>query len=169
GLRDIVSDASVSQYGQALSVLRLLGNEGNEKADELITFFIESRNSRPEIFNVDDIHLNVFGIKDDVFKDRLREAYKAHFPEPTVDKILETRRKQRSYDSKEAEILNRLSESDIQDKFMSFKGEELYDYINVFILLSSSSPELKDKVDNVLSQIASTSPLNAARMAKFRR
>ncbi|MFL0992995.1 hypothetical protein ACJO1Z_09115 [Vibrio parahaemolyticus] len=165
GLRDIVNDATIYQYGQALSLLRKLSPAGAQRADELITLFIESRQSTPDVFNVD----NAFGTQDEVFKDRLREAHKKHFPERTVDQILETRRKQHSYDQLDVEILNRLNESEIKSMFLGFKGDDLYDYINVFILLSSSSQELRDKVDNALTQIASSSPLNTARMAKFRR
>ncbi|MDT3318526.1 hypothetical protein Q4Q52_01925 [Shewanella sp. SP1S2-4] len=164
GMRDIASSTSASQYSSGLKVLRTIGKD--EKADELIEFFIDSKHGSPEDFDVDSVFS--FGIKDERFIERLRKSYLELKPEPTVKEILDLRCGSNSYNSSEAEILARLKAEDIYDLFMSFEGEELTDYIRVFMLLAGSSPDLATKVNEALDKIASISELNKDRIYKFR-
>ncbi|PKH33477.1 MULTISPECIES: hypothetical protein [unclassified Shewanella] len=164
GMRDIASSTSASQYSSGLKVLRTIGKD--EKADELIEFFIDSKRGSPEDFDVDSVFS--FEIKDERFIERLRKAYLELKPEPTVKDILDLRSGSNSYNSSEAEILARLKTEEIYDLFMSFEGEELTDYIRVFMLLSGSSQDLATKVNEALDKIASISELNKDRMCKFR-
>ncbi|UPR26644.1 hypothetical protein ITG08_05910 [Vibrio cyclitrophicus] len=169
GLRDIVEVASPSQYGSGISVLRDIGKEGGEKADELITFYIDTRKNNPDVFDLDSFEANPFGARDEKFAEKLREAQKVYTPELTVEDILEKRKGSSSYDTVEADILNKMSQADIKAMFLGFKGKLLYDNINVFILLSGSNDSLKDKVNKALEEIAAMSPLNKSRMGKFQR
>lgn len=166
GMRDIAASTSCSQYSSGLMVLRELGK--NKKADELIDVFVKARKENPEIFNVDSIAANPFGIKDEKFKEKLNEAYLEFEPKPTVEAILEKRKGSNSYNTSEVEIFNELSTEEIEEMFRGFKGDDLTSNIRTFMLLSSSSPELGKKVGEVLDRIASTE-LNKSRMAKFRR
>ncbi|MFS1421224.1 hypothetical protein BCU26_019325 [Vibrio splendidus] len=164
GMRDIASSTSASQYSSGLKVLRTI--EKDDKADELIEFFIDSRRGSPEAFDVDSAFS--FEVKDERFVERLRESYLELKPEPTVKDILDLRRGSNSYNSSEAEILARLKTEDIYSLFMSFEGEELTDYIRVFMLLAGSNQDLATKVNDALDKIASISELNKYRMGKFR-
>ncbi len=165
GMRDIASSTSCSQYSSGLKVLRDLGKD--QKADELIDIFIEARKGTPEIFNVDSITANPFGINDDKFKEKLREAYLEFEPKPTVEAILKKRKGSNSYNMSEVDILNELSTDQIEEMFRGFRGEDLTSNIRTFMLLSSSSAELGEKIDEALDRIASTE-LNRSRMEKFR-
>ncbi|WP_233008359.1 P-loop NTPase fold protein [Rheinheimera faecalis] len=165
GMRDIASTTSCSQYSDGLKVLRGIGK--GELADELIYFFIDKRKDTPEIFDVDNVIRNPFGIHDEKFKDELRKAYLQFNPKPTVTDVLNKRRKSNSYNSSEAEILNELTEEQMYDLFMSFKGEDLTDFIRVFLLISGSCQELAQKVTNTLDKISKISVLNKLRMSKF--
>ncbi|WP_172378700.1 hypothetical protein [Vibrio sp. Vb339] len=166
GMRDIAASTSCSQFSSGLMVLRELGKD--KKADELIDVFVKSRKGNPEIFDVDSIVANPFGIKDEKFKEKLKEAYLEFEPKPTVEEILEMRKGSNSYNTSEVEIFNELSTEKIEEMFRGFKGDDLTSNIRTFMLLSSSSPELGKKVGEVLDRIASTE-LNKSRMAKFRR
>ncbi|MDQ2190364.1 hypothetical protein [Vibrio sp. A14(2019)] len=166
GMRDIVPNTSASQYSSGLKVLRTIGWDA--KADELIQLFIDSRRDNPEALDVDSIEANPFGIKDEKFIEKLREAYLELKPEPTVQDILDLRRGSNSYNSSEAAILAKLEVNEIYNLFMSFKGEELTEYIRVFLLLAGSNEDLANKVDEALNKISSISELNVYRMGKFR-
>lgn len=167
GLKEVAANFSCSQYSAGISILRDIGED--KKADELTEFFIDSRKHEPEIFNLDSFDSNPFGVKDAKFAGRIKEAYQEEVNEATVDDILELRKKTSSYNDSEAEILDRLTKDEIKAKFMTFKGDELTDYIRVFILLSGSRPTLKDKVNEAITEIAATSLLNKSRMSKFGR
>jgi hypothetical protein len=164
GMKDIASSTSTSQYSSGLMVLRTIGED--EKADELIEFFIDQRRETPEVFNVDNAFS--FEVKDKLFIEKLRESYLELKPEQTVKDILELRRGKNSYNSSEVEILARLKTEEIYELFLSFEEEELTDYIRVFMLLAGSSEALATKVNEVLDKIANISKLNTYRMAKFR-
>lgn len=165
GMKDIAATTSCSQYSGGLEILRKIGKE--DVANNLIELFIEERKGTPEIFNVDSVLSNPFDINDALFKEELRKAYLEHNPKPTVEEILENRRKTNSYNAEEAEILNELTEEEIYRLFMGFRGEDLTDFIRVFLLIANSSPELSGKVRNTLTRISELSDLNKARMAKF--
>lgn len=165
GMIDIAASTSCSQYSSGLMVLRELGKD--KEADELIDFFIKTRENNPEIFNVDNIVASPFSIKDERFKEKLREAYLKFKPKPSVEAVLEKRKGSNSYNQSEVELLNELSIDQIEEIFRGFRGEELASNIRTFMLLSSSSPDLATKVSEALDRIANTK-LNKSRMAKFR-
>lgn len=164
GMRDIAATTSASQYSSALEVLRSIGE--NKKADELIDFFINSKFENSESLNVDSSFS--FEVKDEIFVERLRDAYLKIRPELSVNEILELRSGSSSYNSSEADILAKLETEDIYMLFMSFEGEKLTDYIRVFMLLAGSNQILAKKVNSVLERIESMSELNKSRMKKFR-
>ncbi|HCG8743775.1 hypothetical protein [Vibrio parahaemolyticus] len=166
GMRDIARTTSCSQYATGLALLRTLGK--NEKADELIELFIESRKDNPEVFNIDSIDANPFGIKDKKFAEKLRKQYLELKPEPTVMDILELRKGSNSYNSSEVEVLNKLSQEQFVELFKGFKGEDLTSYIRACMLLSSGSQELAKKIGGAINEIGESSPLNEYRMGKFR-
>ncbi|MFT5758878.1 MAG: hypothetical protein ACI9LM_003626 [Alteromonadaceae bacterium] len=165
GMRDIAASTSASQYSQGLNILRII--KENKLADDLIEFFIDSKKETPEAFDVDGGFS--FKVEDDLFIDRLRQAYLELKPEPTVKDILELRRGTNSYNNSEVEVLAKLDKEDIYDLFMSFEGEDLTDYIRVFMLLASSSEDLAKKVEYSFEKISNGSELNKHRLAKFRR
>lgn len=166
GMRDIARDATCSQYSQGLKLLRTINKD--DKADELITFFIKSRKDNPDVFNVDSLSLNPLEIQDEKFKEKLREAYLRLKPEPTVMEILEYRKESNGFNDSEVEILNKLSQKEFVDLFKGFKGENLTSYIRACMFISSGNKELAGKVRKAINQIGSSSPLNEYRMAKFR-
>jgi hypothetical protein len=88
----------------------------------LIDFFVDARKGNPEIFNVDSIVANPFGIDDEKFAAALREAYLTFEPKPTVESILQERRGSNSYKTSEVEVLNELSTEQIEELFRQFKG-----------------------------------------------
>lgn len=163
GMRDIAPNTSASQYSSGLKVLRTIGQ--NDKADELIELFIDSRRDDPEALDVDSAFS--FEVKDKLFVERLRESYLELKPELTVQDILDLRRGSNSYNPSEAAVLAKLEVNEIYDLFMSFKGEELTEYIRVFLLLAGSNEDLATKVHEALTKISSISDLNAYRMGKF--
>lgn len=165
GMRDIALTTSCHQYSNGLQVLRGIGR--GEVADNLVEFFIDNRKYTPEIFNVDNVISNPFGIEDEKFKDELRKAYLEHNPKVTVQDILNKRRKSNSYNNSEAKILNELTEDQMYDLFVSFKGEDLTDFIRVFMLIANSCQELSEKLTNTLDKISKTSDLNKFRISKF--
>lgn len=169
GLKDVVGNVSPSQFSSGLSVLREIGGNGIVKADELISLFIDTRKDNYEVFNLDNFASNPFGVRDEEFARKLREAYRMYAPKITVKDILEKRRGTNSYNAVEAEILDGMSKDEIKTMFLDFKGIELNEYIKVFILLSGSNVSLKDKVNTALDEIAAMSPLNKSRMGKFQR
>jgi hypothetical protein len=165
GMEDIASTTSCTQYSSGLNILRGMGR--GDFADALVELFIEKRKDTPEIFNVDNVIWTPFGINDKKFEDELRKAYLKHCPKPTVHEILKQRRKSNSYNESDAEILNELTEKQMYDLFMSFKGEDLTDFIRVFMLIAGSCQELQEKVTNTLGKISNISELNKLRMSKF--
>lgn len=165
GMRDIAPNTSAYQYSSGLKVLRTIGQ--NEKADELIELFIDSRRDDPEALDVDSEF--PFRVKDVQFVERLRESYLELKPEPTVQEILNLRRGSKSYNTSESEILAKLEVEEIYDLFLSFNGEELTGNIHVFLMLAGSCQKLAVKVNEALDQISDISELNAYRMSKFRR
>ncbi len=166
GMRDIAPTTSCNQYSSGLKLFRTIGKD--EKADELLEFFIESRKDNPEVFNVDSLLTNPFGVNDEKFAERLREAYLELKPEATVMEILELRKDSNGYNRSEVEILNKLSQEQFVELFKGFKGKDLTPYIKACIFISSGSKELAEKVGGAINEIASTSPLNEYRMGKFR-
>lgn len=164
GMRDIALNTSASQYSSGLKVLRTIGK--NDKANELIELFIDSRRDNPEALNFDSDFS--FEVKDTLFVERLRESYLELKPEPTVQEIMELRRGSKSYNTSEAAILAKLKVEEIYDLFMNFNGEELTENIRVFLLLAGSNEDLATKVNEALRKISNISSLNAYRMHKFR-
>lgn len=169
GLRDIVGHVSPSQFSSNFTVLRQIGGKGIAKADELIELFIETRKDNYEVFNIDSFEADPFGVTDEKFAQRLRDAYKIHAPVITIEDILKKRKGTSSYDQEEVEILDKMSKDEIKNMFLSFKGKELYENIKVFISLGKGKTSLKEKVNNALDEIAATSPLNKSRTSKFKR
>lgn len=163
GMLDIAESTSASQYSTGLKILRVINK--NTKADELIDFFIESRKNNPEVLNTKSILS--FEIQDPKFAERLEEAYLKLKPEPTVAEIIDKRRGENSYNASESEVLSRLETKDIYKLFMSYKGDDLNQNIQVFRLLSNSNSTLAKNVKEALDQIAEISDLNKSRMAKF--
>ncbi|MCD9519482.1 KAP family NTPase [Photobacterium phosphoreum] len=169
GLKDVIENISPSQFSSGLSVLRNIGGAGITKADELIDLFVETRKSNPEVFNLDSFDVNPFGVKDEKFDKKLRDAHKVHAPDLTVEEILAKRKGSHSYNSIEAEILDKMNKDEIKTMFQGFSGKELNENIKVFILLSGSCDSLMNKVNTALDEIAAISPLNKSRMHKFKR
>jgi len=165
GMRDIAASTSASQYSQGLNILRSIKED--KLANDLIEFFIDSKKETPEALDVDGGFS--FKVEDDLFIDRLRQAYLELKPEPTVKEILELRRGSNSYNNSEVEVLAKLDKEEIYDLFMSFEGEDLTDYIRVFMLLASGSEDLAEKVQYAFEKISNGSELNKCRLAKFRR
>jgi hypothetical protein len=165
GMRDIAANTSASQYSQGLRILRII--KADKLANELIKFFIDSKKEAPEALDVDNV--SSFKVEDDLFIDRLRQAYLELKPEPTVKDILKLRRGGNSYNQSDVEVLTKLDKNDIHDLFMGFEGDELADYIRVFILLANSSDDLAKKVKYSLEKISNSSHLNKERLTKFRR
>lgn len=161
GLRTVVADASVYQYCQGVSVLRLLDKD--KVADALVDLFI-AKNSVEKLKGVDD---EAFAIEDRKSVLRIKAALQKIEPPLTVEEILEKRRGQKSYNEEEANTLAKLSENEIYHIFTSYNGPETTDYIRVFRLLSNSSDVLRGKVDKALLRIKKSSRLNAARLRKF--
>jgi hypothetical protein len=164
GMRDIVANTSPSQYSQGLGILRSLKED--KLANDLIELFIDSKKQTPEALNDDGSYS--FKIKDDLFIDRLRQAYLELKPEPTVEEILELRRGTNSYNNSEVEVLAKLDKEEVFDLFMSFEDKNLTDNIRVFMLLSGSSEDLAKKVQYAFEKISHSSELNKLRLAKFR-
>lgn len=164
GMRDIAPNTSASQYSSGLKVLRTIGQ--NEKADELIELFIDSRSDNPEALDADSVYS--FEVEDTLFVEKLRESYLQLKPEPTVQEILELRRGLTSYNTSEVDVLVKLEVEQIYNLFMSFDSEELTENIRVFLLLSGSNKDLASKVKEAIKRISNISELNAYRMRKFR-
>lgn len=165
GLRKVASDVSMYQYSQGIGVLRTLNRD--EHANELIDLFIVQ--NRDNVEKLRAVHDGAFPINDKEIIARVDKALNEIEPPPTVDVILEKRRGTNSYDHKEAEILSKLTEEEIFERFMSWQGAELTDYVRVFMLLSGGSVELSRKVDSVFKRISETSSLNKHRLLKFRK
>jgi hypothetical protein len=163
GMRDIAASTSASQYSQGLRILRIINKDG--LANELINFYIDSKKETPEALDVDSIFS--FKVEDDLFIDRLRQAYLELKPEPTVGDILNLRRGGNSYNQSEVEVLAKLDKEDIYNLFMKFEGHDLTDYIQVFMLLASSSEDLAKKVKYSFERISNDSELNKERLTKF--
>jgi hypothetical protein len=162
-MRDIAASTSASQYSQGLRILRIINKDG--LANELINFYIDSKKETPEALDVDSIFS--FKVEDDLFIDRLRQAYLELKPEPTVGDILNLRRGGNSYNQSEVEVLAKLDKEDIYNLFMKFEGHDLTDYIQVFMLLASSSEDLAKKVKYSFERISNDSELNKERLTKF--
>lgn len=167
GLKEVAGEASAYSFSQGVSLLRDIGFA--DEADKMIELFIETRKDEPEIFNVNSFAS--FGVKDNVFDDRLNDAYDRYKPQLSVDDILQMRRGLNSYNQEDVEILAKLTEEQIYAIFTDPEraGENLYYDIKVFMLLASGDKTLADNVQKALKRIGDSSVINNRRLEKFRR
>lgn len=165
-LKVAVHNISSSQYSKGIQLIRDLGSD--ERANALVDYFIDKMKDKPERLNLKNLSYNSFSLDDDVFREKINEAYEKiekHF-DPMV--ILNRYRGDRTYNSVDAELLGSLTKEKLKEMFKSFKGDDLFDYINVCLTLGSGSKKLKDNTKQVLIEIGNESPLNKIRLEKFK-
>ncbi|MCJ0884309.1 KAP family NTPase [Vibrio sp. CCB-PB317] len=164
-LDELVCDISSSQYGQGVALIRKLG--GEQTANQLIAHYIDSHKNEYQRFNLSDDSFNPFGVHDEVFSKKLKEAFEQHRKDAEPIDILERRRGGNSYDSSEAEVLGKVPKEKLKEMVKSFRGKDLEDYVRVLIMMGGSNQKLQDNINKILQEIGNENKINEARLAKF--
>ncbi|MCC4791075.1 P-loop NTPase fold protein [Vibrio splendidus] len=165
GLEASVHHTSSSQYGQGVKLIRDLGDE--QLADEMIANYIDCHKGNYDRFNLSDLYRNPFGVDDQGFADKLKDAFEQYSKDPEPIEILEKRRGQNSYNSSEAEVLGKIPKEELKEMIKSFTGEDLTDYVRVIIMMGTTNEALQTNINEVLQEIRDESDINRARLAKF--
>lgn len=151
-------------------LFRELGED--EKADELIEFYVKNRANEPELFN-----LSEYSFAGDISDEKVREAFDQAYEgsavsEPVKD-ILTRLAGSNGWSNKEESVLANTSADEYYKLFKSQAGDHLSDMVNVcvkFGRFSNASERQKHIATNAtdaLVRIGKESAINALRVRKF--
>lgn len=160
GMTEAVETATLSQYSQAISLLRKLKQD--EKVTEMINLYITRNEKNRERFNVENTDLNFFGINDKEYVDALKKAFEQGEKQETPEQILIRLSDKRSYDRKDVVQLAKLSSDELKKLFLSFNGKELTKNIRACLMLAGSNEDLMKNTKQALLEIGDLSDLNKA-------
>ncbi|MDE9544965.1 hypothetical protein KKI93_19350 [Xenorhabdus bovienii] len=144
----------------------------NEKASELIDFYIENRKNEIELFNLSKI--NTFNdIQDQELIKKFNDIYNQLVKIENAKQVLERIANSNGWNPSDEVILANTSVEDYYNLFKTEKGENLSLYVNKclkfgkFLGASEQQQEIASRATEALKKIAAESKINRRRVEKF--
>lgn len=170
GIYESVAHITPNQLDSAITVIRDLG--GSEKASEIIGFYMNSRMSTPEIFNLNSFEVYK-PIQDKEINERFNDAYVSTKPQGDFREVLSRLNGSNGWRDEDVDILDSISQKEYFDFFKGLDGPELTSIIATalkFARIGNASEKMisvTSKVRGALIEIKGESKLNKMRMEKF--
>jgi hypothetical protein len=145
----------------------------NDKADEIINFYIDTREEDVGLFNLNG-YSPFGGIKDKLIVEKFNEIYQSSVISETAQQVLERISGQNGWNEKDEIILSSTSVEQYYNLFKSIKGEhQRTSFINTcltfgqFTDASAQKKEIAARATEALKRIAKESPINKSRVALY--
>ncbi len=143
----------------------------NDKADEIIDLYIETRKEEIQLFNPES---HFFGIKDNSMREKFNATYHSFVIGETAEQVLERLSGQNGWNPKDEIILSNTSVEQYYEIFKSIKGRyELPAFINAclkfgqFSNASNQQKEIANRATEALKRIAKESEINKSRIVLY--
>lgn len=153
-----------------VKLFRELGEEN--KATEIIDFYIKEREEEKELFNMEEN--NFFGdIRDQEIVDKFNNTYQASVKIESALDVLKRIAGKNGWNPKDEVVLANTAEDEYYELFKAEKGDHLSSYVHTclkFEQFSNASEQQKEvgkRVTAALKRIASESELNKRRVKKY--
>ncbi|KGD83546.1 hypothetical protein HA47_11520 [Pantoea stewartii subsp. indologenes] len=170
GVKESVAHVTANQLDSAITVIRDLG--GREKATEILDFYIDSRMSTPEIFNLNSFEVYK-PIQDKEINERFNDAYASAKPQGDFREVLSRLNGSNGWRDEDIDILDSVSQKEYFNFFKGLDGPDLTSTIATalkFSRIGNASEKMisvTSKVKGALIEIKGESKLNKMRMEKF--
>ncbi|NQS87097.1 hypothetical protein ACRPHS_03555 [Pantoea allii] len=170
GVKESVAHVTANQLDSAIAVIRDLG--GREKATEIIDFYIDSRMSTPEIFNLNSFDIYK-PIQDKEINEKFNDAYASAKPQGDFKEVLSRLNGSNGWKDEDIDILDSVSQREYFNFFKGLDGPDLTSTIATalkFARIGNASEKMisvTSKVKGALIEIKGESKLNKMRMDKF--
>ncbi len=174
GLHDAVKNhasyMSPMELNACVHLFRDLGED--ERADEVIDYFIEQRKSDRQVFDIYR-YTDAKNIMDPLIAERFAVVRGETHDTRSLREVMESMGQRNKFDSDDLEILSRSSVDDFYTLFKEEKGEHLDSWISICLKMGQldGADERQVEISNTATQallgIASENQLNARRIAKF--
>lgn len=168
-LKTNVKHISPGNLNGTVRLFRELGED--ERANELIKYFIENRKDEKGIFNLSD---DTFGdITDDVIKAEFYKIYETRREKKSLKDVLSAIAGKNGWGGDDEEILASASVDDYYRLFIGEKGEHLPQYVNTCLQFgrfgnaSEKQKKIGKSATQALRKIANESAINRLRAKKF--
>ncbi|CAO4140756.1 hypothetical protein LPLAFNJD_LOCUS771 [Methylorubrum aminovorans] len=166
-IRSNISVVDISNLDAVVQTLRELG--ADEKATEIIKFYIDNKKGDSTIWDTEDYSYRG-GIKDSEVLSACNEKLRLHEPDLTPKDVLIKVGISKGLTAKDDALLAKASTNDIKHVLKSVRGETRSNVISaVRLYLSISNPsadllKIQKNLDSVLREIASENALNRRRI-----
>ena len=165
-----VKNISPTNLNGTVRLFRELGEE--DKASELIDFYINERRDEKELFNMEEI--NFFGdIRDQEIIDKFNDTYKASVVIENASDVLKRIAGENGWNQNDEVVLANTSVDEYYNLFKTEKGPHLSSYIRTCLKFgqfggaSDQMKEISSRATEALKRIAGESELNRRRVRKF--
>lgn len=169
-VKNHASYISPMELNACVHLFRDLGED--ERADEIIEYFIEQRIEDKHAFDIYQ-YVDAKNIIDPSIDKRFSEVRGETHDTRTLREVLNNVGQKNNFNSDDIEILSRSSVDDFYTLFKEERGEHLDSWISICLKMGhlDGADERQVEISNTATQallgIASESPLNARRVAKF--
>ncbi len=165
-----VNNITPTNLNGTVRLFRELGEE--DKASEIIDYYINERKDEKELFNMEKI--NFFGdIRDQEITDKFNDAYKTSVVVESASDVLQRIAGKNGWNPNDEVVLANTTVDEYYDLFKSEKGQHLSSYIRTCIKFgqfggaSDQMKEISNRATEALKKIASENELNRRRVKKF--
>lgn len=165
-----VKNITPTNLNGTVKLFRELGEE--DKASELIDFYIDKRKDEKDLFDMKEI--NFFGdIKDQEIIDKFNETYKTSVVIENALDVLRRIAGKNGWNQSDEVVLANTTVDEYYNLFKSEKGQHLSSYIRTCLKFgqfggaSDQMKEITNRATEALKRIASESELNKRRVRKF--
>lgn len=165
-----VKNITPTNLNGTVRLFRELGVE--DKASEVIDFYISERKDEKELFNMEEI--NFFGdIKDKEIIDKFNDTYKTSVVVENASDVLNRIAGKNGWNQSDEVVLANTSVDEYYNLFKTEKGKHLSSYIRTCLKFgqfggaSEQMKEIANRATEALKRIASESELNKRRVKKF--
>ena len=169
-----VKNITPTNLNRTVELFRYLGEDG--KASELISYYVDSRKSEKELFNMER---NSFfgGNIDPEIIDKFNSTYQESIVVESAIDVLKRIAGQNGWDQKDEIVLSNTTEDEYYDLFKYEVGDHLSSYVHTCLKFgkivnagnqhSDQHKEIYKRSTAALKKIASESKLNKHRMKKY--
>lgn len=165
-----VKNITPTNLNGTVRLFRELGEE--DKASELIDFYIQQRKTEKELFNMKEN--NFFGdIRDEEIINKFNREYQASVIVESASDVLKRIAGKNGWNHKDEVVLANTSIDEYYQLFKNEKGEHLSSYIYTCLKFGQSGSasdqqkEIANRVTEALKKIAAESELNKRRVKKY--
>lgn len=170
GVKESVEHITANELDNIIAVIRDLG--GSKQATSIIDFFIESRRSTPEVFNLNSF--DVFRpVKDEELNEKFSSTYAIVKPQDDFRTVISRLSISNGWRDEDIDVLNGISQEEYYDFFKTLDSPDLSSTVAAclkFARISNADEKMKSitqKVKGALCDISNESKLNQMRMEKF--